>query len=347
MTMLPLELKLYGVVIATSFIISLILTPLIRMVALKWKVLDHAHAGIKTHKVPTPVLGGISVFLAFVATLIIIRYWTHFPTGTLRNLRAILIGGSLVFLVGLVDDLKKPVGLSWKLKFFTQMIAAGILVYQGLSIQFIKPNYMAIVITVIWVVGVTNSINIVDIMDGLSATVVIVAALGFLWVAMPSESIYVNFAAAALIGSAGGFLPYNLSKGKKIFVGDGGSLFMGFVLAALSLGTQYSNVNPLGVYAAIFILGIPIFDTFFVMIMRIRRGRSPFLGSRDHFAFRLEAIGFSRMEIVGLCAVAGTVLSFCAFLATQLSWIWGVWIYVFVGGEFLLLSSVIAKVKVD
>jgi UDP-GlcNAc:undecaprenyl-phosphate GlcNAc-1-phosphate transferase len=132
----------------------------------------------------------------------------------------------------------------------------------------------------------------------------------------------------------------------KIFMGDSGSLLCGFTLAVVAIGTKYTQVNPLGVYAPLFILAIPIYDTLFVSVMRLRRGHSPFLGSKDHFALRLERIGFSRSRIVFLAAVASILLSAFAFLVTQVPIMWGALIYFVVGGEFLLLSIAIAKIKI-
>lgn len=341
----PYELKLYLLTIGLAFGVSVVVTPLIRLFGVRYHFLDRAHAGIKTHKVPVPSLGGFAVFAGLLTSLLYIRFTTDFPTGTLYNLRAVLLGSAIVFVVGFIDDLKKPEGLTWKSKLGAQVLAACVLVYNGISIDFIKPAHLAHLIAVVWIVGVTNSINIIDIMDGLSSSQVMVAALGFLLIAMPSEAIYVNFGAAALVGATAGFLPWNLSKRYKIFVGDGGALSMGFLLAALSLGNEYSNVNKLGVYAPLFILAIPIYDTLFVMVMRILQKKSPFLGSNDHFALRLEKIGFSRPQIVALCALSAGSLSVFAFLATQVSLMWGIWIYLFIGGEFLILSFLIAKVK--
>ncbi|MBI4052107.1 MAG: undecaprenyl/decaprenyl-phosphate alpha-N-acetylglucosaminyl 1-phosphate transferase, partial [Elusimicrobia bacterium] len=240
-----------------------------------------------------------------------------------------------------------PKGLGVFSKFSVQILAALVLIYFDIRIHFISPGYLAGFLTVLWVVGVTNAFNIIDIMDGLSAGQAAVASLGFLLIALPSESVYVNFSSAAILGAACGFLPYNLSRRFKIFLGDSGSLFFGFVLAAISLGTDYSRINPLGVYAPVFILGIPIYETLFVMVMRWRRGRSPFMGSRDHFPLRLEAMGFGRGEIVILTVLAGLVLSFFAFLETQVPLAWGMWIYLFAGGEFILLSIAIARIKMD
>ena len=128
-------------------------------------------------------------------------------------------------------------------------------------------------------------------------------------------------------------------------MGDSGSLVLGFILAAMALGTDYSQVNPLGVYAPLFILLVPLFDTLFVMAVRLRKGQSPFKGSKDHFALRLEALGFHRHQILFLCVVASVFASICAFLVTQVTLPWAIWIYFIAGCWIGILSWHIAKIE--
>ncbi len=341
----PLDLYLRTVLLA--FVIAAVMTPLVRWIAVRLGRYDVAHAGIKTHKVPTPALGGVAIWIALSSALVWARFTTSFPTGTLRSLRGILAGGGLLFALGLVDDLRKPVGLGVPLKFAVQIAAAGLCAAYGLRIQFLKPEHLGLLVTILWVVGVTNAFNIIDIMDGLAASQAAIAGLAFLWIALPSEEIYVNFGAAALLGACLGFLPWNLSSGYKIFMGDSGSLSVGFVLSALAMGTRYSEVNPLGVYAPLLILAVPIYDTLFVMYLRMKRGMSPFMGSRDHFALRLEALGLDRGRIVFLTAAGSLLLSVCAWLVTVVSAPWAVWIYIVILGELLLFSRGLARIKMQ
>jgi len=340
------SLKLYLLAFLVPLALALILTPILRWFALRFGHVDAPTTGIKTHKHPTPLLGGAAIFLAFAAGLIFMRFYTSFPTGTLRDLRVILGGGFVMFALGLIDDLKKPGGLRVGTRFFIQFAVAFFAVLSGIRINFISPDYLSFILSVLWIVGVSNAFNIIDIMDGLSASQAVMAALGFLLIAFPSEAIYVNVASVALAGAALGFLPYNFSKKMKIFMGDSGSLLCGFTLALVAMGTKYDSVNPLGVYAPLFILAIPIYDTLFVSVMRLRRGHSPFIGSRDHFALRLEKIGFSRHRVTFLAAMAALIFSVFAFLITQVPLIWGALIYLVMGGEFLLISVAIAKIKI-
>lgn len=315
-------MKSYTGLLFASFLcaaaVSFFLTPLVRLLSLRLGVLDSPSSAVKTHKEPTPVFGGVAIYLGFMATMLLLRFTTNFPTGTLYNLRSLVFGGTLVFILGLVDDLKRPEGVDYKPKFIVQILAAGLLIVFGLRMRFLQPAYVAYAVTVVWVVGVTNAFNIVDIMDGLSASQAAVAALAFLMISLPSEELYVNFASAALAGAAIGFIPWNLSKKRKIFMGDSGSLLIGFLLAGISLGARYSDVNDAGVFAPLLILFVPAFDTLFVSLLRLNQGKSPFLGSKDHFALRLEKMGFSRGQVVLMAAVAASFMGFCAFLVTQL-----------------------------
>jgi UDP-GlcNAc:undecaprenyl-phosphate GlcNAc-1-phosphate transferase len=310
--------------------VSCFATPLVRLLAVRFGLFDSPSSAVKTHKEPTPVFGGVAIYGGFMATMLLLRMTTSFPTGTLYNLRALVLGGSLIFALGLIDDLKRPEGVDYKPKLVVQFLAATLLILFGLRMRFIQPAYVAALVTMVWVVGVTNSFNIVDIMDGLSASQAAVAALAFLMISLPSEELYVNFASAALAGATLGFLPWNLSKKRKIFMGDSGSLLIGFLLAGISLGTRYSDVNDAGVFAPLLILFVPAFDTFFVSLLRLNQGKSPFLGSRDHFALRLEKMGFTRGRVVLMAAVAAGFMSFCAFLVTQLALGGAVSVYVLV-----------------
>ncbi|MDE2511946.1 MAG: undecaprenyl/decaprenyl-phosphate alpha-N-acetylglucosaminyl 1-phosphate transferase [Elusimicrobia bacterium] len=313
-----LEPRLYAACFAVAGVLSFVLTPLVRGLSLRLGLLDTPSSAVKTHTTPTPIFGGVAIWAGFVGAMLLLRFTTNFPSGTLYNLRSLVIGATLVFLLGLADDLRRPQGLDYKPKFLVQFVATALLVQFGLRIHFIHPAWVAGAVTMVWLVGVTNSMNIIDIMDGLAASQATVAAIGFLLVSLPLQEQYVKFAAAAVAGAALGFLPWNMSKKHKVFMGDCGSLTLGFLLAGLSVGTHYSRVNDVGVFAPLLILFIPVFDTFFVSILRLNQGKSPFLGSKDHFALRLERMGLGRKQVVAVTALAAVALSFCAFLATTL-----------------------------
>jgi UDP-GlcNAc:undecaprenyl-phosphate GlcNAc-1-phosphate transferase len=340
--------RLYLIAVAAAAAFSFLLTPLVRALALRFGWMDAPSSSVKTHKVSTPSLGGVAIFASYAATLLLLRACTNFPSGTLHSLRGLLLGGALVFAMGVVDDLKKVggEGLHFKPKFAVQCLAALCLVYFGIRIQFVQPDYLALALTILWVVGITNAFNIIDIMDGLSSSQAVVAALGFLMISLPSEERYVNFASAALAGAALGFIPWNLSSQRKIFMGDSGAMTLGFLLAGVALGTRYSDINDVGVFAPLLILFVPMYDTFFVSVLRLRKGQSPFLGSKDHFALRLEKLGHSRGRIVAFSAAVSALLGFLAFLVTQLSAPLAACICAAVAVEVIILSNALAKVDI-
>lgn len=305
----------YGIAFFMAAGITFLLTPVLRLLALRFKILDHPSTPVKTHQHPTPYLGGLAVYIGIAVTLLLLRFFTHFPTGTLRSLRGILIGSGFMVAVGLIDDLT-PGGLKFQWKFFFQFIGALLLIYFDVRIHFIQPEWLSLLLTVLWTVGVTNAFNLIDIMDGLACSQIFVASMGFLFISIPTEDVYVNFAAAAVAGSALAFIPYNISSRLKIFMGDTGSLSLGFFMAALSMGTSYTRVSEIGVFSPLLILGLPLYDTLFVSIMRIKQGKSPFLGSKDHLALKLRALGLSNRRVVFVMAIAAAFCSFCAFYIT-------------------------------
>ena len=330
---------------STALLLSLLLTPLARYIAVRFNVYDHPTSSVKTHKHPVPYLGGVAIYVAFLFSLLLIRVFSSFPSGTLRSLRGILAGGTVMCFLGLVDDLK-PHGLHYRTKFVFQIAAALMVVFFGVRIQFVNPPWLATVLTVVWVVGVTNAFNLIDIMDGLASGVTMVATMAFLFIALPTEDLYVNFAAAALCGGAMGFFPYNLSKSMRLFMGDSGSLFLGFVCSALALGTSYGRDTEWGVFAPLMILCLPIFDTLFVFAMRILRGSSPFLGSKDHFAIRMELMGWRRSHIVAFSMVFTCLLCLAAFVVTRSSTAVSIAIYGITAVILGVFTRYLRKVKI-
>ena len=333
---------LYIISFFTALALSLAFTPLMRSVAHKYGIIDAPTTSVKTHKSSVAYLGGVAIWLSFIITMVTVRFLTHFPTGTLRDLRGLVFGGTVIMIVGLLDDMK---GFSYKSKFLGQLLATLLLMVFDIRMKFIDSYALSFIFTLLWVVGVTNAFNIIDIMDGLSGGVAIMAALAFFFVALPTEQIYVNFASCIIAGSCLGFLKYNWSPA-KIFMGDAGSLFIGFIMAAMALGENYTSVNNLALFTPVLILGVPIFDTLLVMAMRLRSGKSVFLGSKDHFALRLEAMGFTRKKIVLLAYLLSAFLGIMAFLITIAKLDMAVLIYLLVAFLAFIFATKLSAVKV-
>jgi len=338
--------KLYLWCFLAALAMSLMATPLMRLLAITLGILDRPLSDVKTHKRAIPYLGGVAVAGGMVAALLLARASTNFPSGTLRALRGLILGGSMILLLGLIDDVKEK-GLGYRFKFLAQIAAALCLMSFDVRIRFIHPLWLGDILTLVWVVGVINAVNIIDIMDGLASGIATIASLGFLFISLPSEQIYVNFASAALAGALLGFIPFNLSTRFKIFLGDTGSLFIGFTLAALSMGTSYTHVNNAGVFAPLLILGIPIYDTLLVTVLRLQKGMSPFLGSHDHYALRLEKYGFYREEILVLSYSFCLLLTFAAYEVTQMVFEHAMVMYFAVGIVAVSLGTWLAKIRID
>lgn len=338
---------LYLISFTVAFLISSAATPLCRFLAEKFNIMDNPVTSVKTHKISTPYLGGAAIASGTAASLMLIRLITHFPDGTLRSLRGIIYGSAMVLLLGFVDDAKFK-GLGFKSKLLIQFLAAAVVVFGfDIRINFLSIYSISSIVSIFWIVGITNAFNIIDIMDGLSSGIAVIACFAFLFISLPTEMIYVNFCATALAGAVLGFMPYNFSKSKKIFMGDTGSLFIGFVLASLAMGTSYTAVNEIGLFAPLMILAVPIYETGLVSLFRIRKGKSPFLGSRDHYALRLEKMGFSRKQILIMTYCACIILSFCAFLFTQLSLSYVIMLLLFVAACLWIITVKLAEVKVE
>lgn len=309
---------LYLISAGTSFLLTALSLPLMYRYLKKF-FLD-APGGLKTHARAVPVLGGSGIFIGVLGSLVLIRFITAFPSGTLHNLRGLFIGGLLIFIMGLLDDLRKPRGLSISLKLLLQATATAALIYYDVSIHIFESPWLSYPLTFLWVMGLTNAFNLLDIQDGLCISQVIICTLGLTVVALPNEQIYVNFAALSLLGAALAFWPYNHAKKKKIFLGDSGSNFLGFTLAALSMGTEYSRHTDWGVLAPLLILAVPVFDTAFVCLARVLKGKNPLKGSDDHAALRLQKQGVKKSHILILFMVAGITANTFAFFLIYSSW---------------------------
>ena len=299
------------VLLTASFILSVILTGAIKRAAVKLNFMDRPKNELKNHAHPVPY-AGFSIWFCFMIIILGARFFTSYETGTLYQLRGIVIGGSGIMLLGLFDDIYN---LNFKTKFFWQIAAAFILVYYGIYVKIFPLNLINIALSVFWVVLVVNAVNIIDVMDGLSVGISAISALGFFAVALPTEKLYVNFAALILFGTLSGFWFYNKPKA-KVFMGDTGSLFVGFILASLSMGANYSNINTLGLFSPFLLLGLPIYDTVLVSYFRWRRGQPIFKGSKDHYALRMGMLGFSEWKIDAVSYAIAAMLSISAFFIT-------------------------------
>ena len=321
-------LTFFALTFALSFGFTFILTPF--LCKSLGKYLKDTPTTLKNHKGIVPLVGGISIMFGFLVSLTIIRFTTNFPTGTLHNLRGIFLGTVIIFILGLIDDIRKPKGLSAVTRLIFQALAAGCLIYFNVKVQFVPEPWGAL-LTILWVCGLTNAFNLLDIQDGLATSQAFLASLAFLFISLPSENIYVNFLACAIIGSTLAFWPYNHGIGKiKSFLGDSGSTMLGFLLSALALGVDYSANNPLAVFVPLLILALPIFDTIYVSIIRLLKGISPLQGSPDHVALRIFRKGLSKKQVLIYLFFGTLILDILAYTVTKSNFGVTVLIYLFV-----------------
>lgn len=266
----------------------------------------------KTHSVPTPLMGGVAIWAAFVVSLLV------FGLGTTeyRQMLAIIVGGTVISIVGFIDD---RVGLGPVPKMAGQILAAVLLLLGGVGAHLFSDNLWLLnaAITIIWIVGICNAINYMDNMDGLAAGVSAVAAGSFLVLAALNQQVLVASLAAALLGACVGFLVYNFQPAIS-FMGDTGSLLLGFMLAVLGIKLSFPHISTQSTWMApIVVLGLPLFDTTLVTLSRYRRGVSVLQGGADHSSHRLARLGLSNRRVVVALYTVGAGLGVITVFITQ------------------------------
>ena len=295
-----------GVVPFLTFVlgagVSAWLTPRFRQAAIRFGIVDKPDGRLKTHEEPVAYLGGLAIFLAFLLALAATVPFTQQVLG-------LLLAGSIVVLVGLVDDLGslRP----WT-KLAGQAVAVFVLIKSDIFIKLtFIPKPAAIALTVVWLLACTNAFNLIDIMDGLSAGTAMTASLALIAVAAWNGREGSAVVLAALSGACLGFLRYNFQPA-RIYMGDCGSLFLGLMLGATAMNNAYTQNNRLSAIAPALILGVPLFDMLFVMYVRRRHGLPVMLGSPDHVALRLRKWRLSTRQTVVASYAATAVLGIAA-----------------------------------
>jgi UDP-GlcNAc:undecaprenyl-phosphate/decaprenyl-phosphate GlcNAc-1-phosphate transferase len=305
-------MMLYALTFLVAFLLSLYLTPLFRQAALKFGIVDRPVGPLKKQTDPVPYLGGLAVYLSFLVTTGLIYQYS-------REVLGILLAGAIIVILGLIDDLGV---LTPKEKLLGQFVAAAVLVKASIYIKLsFLPLWLAVPLTLLWVVAITNAFNIIDIMDGLAAGVGAIAAGILVVVNYRSGREFIVPLSLALAGSLLGFLRYNF-KPAKIYLGDTGSLFIGLMLSALSTNGAYTRVSLFGLVAPVMILGVPIFDMLLVVYIRYRRGIPVMQGSPDHFALRLRKWHLSVEQTVMACYIASALLGLASLFLTRVSTNW-------------------------
>jgi len=299
----------YLPIIIASAVLAFLVTPLTRWLARRWGMVDQPGTR-KAHRNPTPLLGGLAMFVA-----ITLGFLAFGRSDWLTQGIGIWGGGALMFFTGLWDD---RWGMSAKLKLAACVVAALFASAFGVRVLLFNIWWLDTLITVLWIVGITNAANLMDNMDGLAAGLTLVAASFFFALAALEGQGLVASLAAALMGASIGFLFYNLPPAVS-FMGDSGSLTLGFLLATLGIQIRFREFSLASTWMApIIVLGVFIFDTTLVTLSRLRRGRSPFQGGSDHTSHRLTQLGLSKPRAVLTLYVAAGALGALAILFTRL-----------------------------
>lgn len=292
-----------------------ILTPGVISLATRLGAMD-APDPRKVHKKPVPRLGGLAIYLAFTVAALSTVEMNMEMTG-------LLLGGTVIAIVGIIDDFKN---LPAKVKLLGQIFAALLLVAFDIRIDFISDpfgdflylEYLAVPATIFWVVGLTNTVNLIDGLDGLAAGVSMIASVTIALVALQQGFLLVAVLTAALAGSAMGFLHYNFNPA-RIFMGDTGSMFLGYMLAGISIIGAVKSAATIALIVPILALGLPILDTAFAIIRRYRGGVPIFKPDRGHLHHRLLDLGFTQKQAVLLMYVISAVLGLSAIALTEVS----------------------------
>lgn len=278
---------------------SLYGVPIARKAALKYGIVDAPDGRLKHQREPVPYFGGLAIYLAFLTSL-------AFTFEFRQDVLGIILAGTIVVMLGLIDDFGV---LTPATKLVGQLLAVFVLIKSGIRIDVaVWPSWVNVVLTVFWMVGLINAFNLLDIMDGLSAGIGAVSASFLLVVAWMQGDQTIAFMLAALVGSLLGFLRYNWQPA-RIYMGDTGAMFIGLILGALAMIEKYPSDHAFSLLTPVFILGVPIFDTLFVMYIRQQRGLPIFWGSPDHIAIRMRHWGMSVPQIVVTSYVATAVIA--------------------------------------
>lgn len=302
---------------ACAALITFISTPLVRVLAYRVKALDIPKDDRRMHKDIVPRLGGLAIFFGFVVSGVVFGQID-------KTLLPILIGGCLIVLLGAFDDIFR---LKAWIKFLVQIAVAFIPILFGQTISFINwfgnivpLGWMEYPLTVLWIVGLTNAINLIDGLDGLSCGVSAICSFSLL---LSSIIIFQNDAitllSAILAGSCLGFLPFNLNPA-KIFMGDTGALFLGYSLSVMSISGLFKTQAAFSFLLPLMIFGLPLFDTVWAIIRRLIHGQSPFQADRGHIHHKLIDAGFNQKQTVYILYAACLLLGISAVMVSIKVW---------------------------
>ena len=310
-------IRLVAAALAVAALIAYIATPVVKDLAYKVGAVDVPKDNRRMHKKPIPRLGGLAIFLGFILSVLI-----FLPLE--ESLRGMLLGAVIIVVLGIFDDIY---ALPAAPKFLIQIFAALVAVSMGNKITILSnPNifsdnpiwdlgWLSVPVSVIWIVAITNAVNLIDGLDGLACGVSTISALTMLVIALCVADPTVAILMAALSGACIGFLPYNLNPA-KIFMGDTGATFLGFIMATASIDGLFKFYNVISFAVPFLMLGLPIFDTCSAIIRRVSHGQSPMTADRSHIHHKLIDMGFSQKQAVAVLYIISAILGLSAVVLT-------------------------------
>lgn len=323
-----------------TFIIALVIataaTPVSMFLAKRWKAIDYP-GGRRVHKRPIPRLGGLAIYAAFWLAVFLTQRWD-------QSIWGLFFGSTLILMVGVWDDIR---GIRPWTKLLWQIAAASILLFYGYNMNQISLPILGLIpfgafgllLTVFWIVGLVNTVNISDGLDGLAAGICFGAALLLFWSANRNGMESAGNLTLALAGATLGFLFYNFHPA-RVFMGDSGSMFLGYVVGGISIMGLLKTATVLGLVFPLLVLGMPLTDMVFAIIRRKLRGRSIAIADRGHLHHRLLDAGLSQRQAVLLLYAMSASFGLVAVLGTVGSWMWAAVLLV---ANFILLVRIFMR----
>ncbi|EFI41759.1 MULTISPECIES: glycosyltransferase family 4 protein [Peptoniphilus] len=328
-----------------AMIISFVLTPLVIRLANRFGFIDIPKDSRRVHKKPMPLAGGVAMYVATVVSILTFVKCT-------KEIIALIVGATIIVISGLIDDKK---GLSPKMKIVFQLAAAITLVAANVKIEFFTNPFsfgetviflemLSIPITIFWIVGITNTVNLIDGLDGLAAGVSMICSISLMAIAYKFGYIEMSIIASIIAGSCLGFLPFNFNPA-KIFMGDTGALFLGFVLSYISVEGIMKSAAALTIFVPVLILGVPVFDTTFAMIRRKLSGKSIVQADKGHLHHRLLALGLSQRQTVIVLYIISLIFGILANIVADFNSKIGLMISILIVLAIILIATLTGMFK--
>ncbi len=306
--------------LGVAFVLSLATTPIVKMFAEKVGAMDIPDNKRRVHDHPIPRMGGLAIFLGFILSVVL---FAEINT----QLQGILLGSVVIVITGVLDDILQL--RAW-IKFLAQILAAVIAVLHGVVIEILSNpigtgelfslNWASIPVTIIWIVAVTNSVNLIDGLDGLAVGVSTISCVTMLVIVLVVGEQNVALVLAALAGACVGFMPFNFNPA-KIFMGDTGALFLGYILSTVSIMGMFKVYAVFSFLVPVFALGLPILDTSMAFFRRLAKGQNPMKPDRKHLHHRLLDMGLNQKQVVAILYLISAVLGLVAALLAAEGWV--------------------------